>query len=478
MKTTLTCGVVALMGFLFSAAMASAQAAPSPTPSPTPVPKNVNLATTSPLPLIIDGLESDRLPTAIAGGSTVCITDRQYYKTEGERWTFQGWSNGSTQDCINPSKAGAYKALFSHEVLLVIRSAAADFQHSEWVAYGVPVDMEVPSTVNAREDGNSRYRFVQWSDGENPYDTHNTIAPVKPTALDVKWVLEHKVTVDGPADATIKGSGWYADGTNLVLQAQDIVPSGKDGERSKFKSWQSSGQPTAVIGNASSAQATLKIDAPYSVSAAYDKQFYVSATTPAGTLKHDWVNDGQDLVIEAPATLDVIPERERLVFKRWTGVDGIQSPRFGGPVDRPVSVSAVYERELMLKVDAPLGVSGDGWQKAGTVASVTVPQFNSTMFLFRNTFAGFSGYAQDQNSVQIMMSEPVSLAALYRTEIDLRVLAVLLLVPFAALILILSYRWVPALWRLRPRRRSEPQPVLLGRLDAARTVAPLQHKQG
>src|SRR5260370_40641745 len=152
----------------------------------------------------------------------------------------------------------------------------------------------------------------------------------------------------------------------------------------------------------------------------------------------------------------MIPDRGRLVFKRWDGVDNIQSPRFGGPVDRPVNVNAVYEREVMLKVDGQYGVSGDGWQKAGSVATISVPASQTSMFLLRSTFAGFSAHPSDQSSIQILMNEPQSLAALYRTEVDLQVLAVMLLVPFGAFVVLCSYRWVPALWRRRPSLRPRP----------------------
>jgi hypothetical protein len=428
---------------------------PSPTPAPTPTPEpSLTIISTSPEPLLVDDMETDKTPVGVSAGTKVCIEDDVYYKTEGERWTFQGWSNGATTDCIAPTRAGTYRASFTHEVLLVVRSAATNFQHSEWVPAGTPVDMEVPSVATVDGDPNSRYRFVQWSDGETPFETKNTIAPVKPTVLEVKWIYEHQVGVDGPPEAQLRGGGWYVDGSNMVLQAPDSLSGKSDGERLKFVRWEPADVPAALINNPTTPQATLKVDAPYRLRAVYQKQFLVTARNPAGVLKRDWVNDGQDLVLETPPVLEIIPDRERLVFKRWDGVDNIASPRFGGPVDRPVNVTAVYDREVMLKVDGQYGVAGDGWQKAGTVASVSVPPSVTTMFLFHSIFTGFTAHPTDQPSISIMMNEPESLTALYRTEIDLQVLAVLLLVPFGAFILLSSYRWVPALWRRRPRLRS------------------------
>jgi hypothetical protein len=452
---------LAAVAGLWGVTIASAQTtAPAPTPSPTPEP-TVILVTTSPQPLLIGGMETEKTPISVGLGTRVCIQDSLYYKSEAERWIFQGWSSGSTQECITPARQGTYRAVFTHEVLIVVRSAAPGFQHSQWVAAGTPLDLEVPPIATLADDPHTRYRFLQWSDGESPFQPNNTIAPVKPIVLEIKWAFEHQVAVDGPPEVQLRGSGWYLDGSNLVLQAPDAVAGKSDGERLKFLRWEPVDYPTALITNPSATQATVKIDAAYTLRAVYQKQFLVTARNPAGTLKRDWVADGQDLVIETPPLLEIIPDRERLVFKRWDGVDNILSPRFGGPVDRPVTVSAVYEREVMLKVDAQYGVSGDGWQKVGSVATISVPASLTSMFLLRSTFAGFSAHPSDQSSIQILMNEPQTLAALYRTEIDLQVLAVLLLVPFGAFVVLFSYRWVPALWRRRPRLR--PRPALISK---------------
>jgi hypothetical protein len=453
-KSIISAALVAGLISIWSATTASAQTtAPSPTPIPTPEP-TVVVMSNSPQPLLIAGMEVDKTPVGVPVGVNICIEDSVYYKSEAERWTFQGWSNGATQECIAPTRPGTFRALFAHEVLIVVRSAASAFQHSQWVTAGTPLDLEVPAIATVPDDPRSRYRFIQWSDGETPFQPKNTIAPVKPTVLEIKWTFEHQVTVQGPADVQLRGSGWYPDGANLVLQAPESVDGPAAGERLKFMRWEPSDYPAALIGNAMTPQATLKIDAAYSVRAVFQKQYLVTARNPAGTLKRDWFNDGQELILETSPVLDVIPDRERLVFKRWDGVDNILSPRFGGPVDRPVNVAAQYEREVMLKVDAPYGVSGDGWHKAGSVATVNVPASTSSMFLLRSTFAGFSAQSSDASSLQILMNEPVTMSALYRTEVDVRVLAVLLLVPFGAFVVLLSYRWVPALWRRRPRLRS------------------------
>src|SRR5207244_1929084 len=97
-------------------------------------------------------------------------------------------------------------------------------------------------------DGDStRYRFQGWSDGEQPFELKNTIAPVKPTALEVKWTREYRLQVDASEGVDVKGTGWYPDSSSLVLQAPDVSPGGSDQERYKFSHWESISFPAAVI---------------------------------------------------------------------------------------------------------------------------------------------------------------------------------------------------------------------------------------
>jgi len=384
----------------------------------------------------VDGLESEKLPVDVAAGTQVCIPQRTAYKSEGERFIFQQWSSGSTDNCIAPTRPGAYRALYSHEVLVLIRSAAPGIQRSMWVTFGEPLDLDVPELVPEAAD--TRYRFQLWSDGETPFQHSNTIAPMKPTVLEVKWAREHQIKVEAPEGADIKGSGWYPDGSNLVLRAPDTLAGANDQERWKFASWQSDSYPAAVIQNPQTAQTAVKVDAPYTVRAAYDKQYLVDASSPFGSLKHDWVKDGESVVLEAPATTDVVPDRERLVFKRWDGMDGLLSPKITGKVDKPIIVTAAYERQVMLKVNAPHGASGDGWQKVGSVTSVSVPGSVSEMFLLNSTFAAFGGYPAGQSSIQVLVNEPTTLTALYRTEPNFLVLVLLLGLPLLAVIVYLT----------------------------------------
>src|SRR5262249_23613344 len=163
-------------------------------------------------------------------------------------------------------------------------------------------------------------------------------------------------------------------------------------------------------------------------------------------------------------------DQERLVFKRWDGMDGLLSPKITGKVDKPIIVNATYERQVMLKVNAPHGSAGDGWQKVGNVASVSVPSSVSQMFLLNSTFTNFGGYPAGQSSIQLVVNEPTTLTALYRTEPNLVVLVLLLGIPLLAVVVYLAItrdwptRLTTRVRRLRARRlpivRINNQPTL------------------
>jgi len=396
----------------------------------------ITVSTNSGTTLYVDGIEPEKLPAGVGAGAQVCAPAPRVYKSEGERFIFQEWSDGTTDKCIVPTKPGAYRAIYAHEVLVVLKSAAPGVQRSMWAPFAEPVKLEVPSVVQQSDD--SRFRFDGWTDGETLFERTNQIAPVKPTTLEAKWIHEYQITVQAPDGADIKGSGWYPEGSSLLLRAPDTIPGATNQERLKFVNWENATLRGAVLQNPQSLQAALKIDGPYLIRANYDQQYLVEANSAVGTLKRDWIKDGSDVILEAPPIADVVPEQDRLVFKRWDGMDGgLTSPKITGKVDKPISVTAVYERQVMLKINAPHGSAGEGWQKVGTVAPVSVPSTFSEMFLLNSTFTGFGGYPQGQSSIQVLVNEPTTLTALYRTEPNLPVLVLVLLLPLLAVIVYL-----------------------------------------
>src|SRR5204863_4678149 len=111
----------------------------------------ITVSTNSGTSLFVDGIEPEKLPAGVAAGAQVCAPAPRVYKSEGERFIFQQWSDGATDKCIVPTKPGAYRAIYAHEVLVVLKSTAPGVQRSMWVPFAEPVKLEVPSLVQPGE---------------------------------------------------------------------------------------------------------------------------------------------------------------------------------------------------------------------------------------------------------------------------------------------------------------------------------------
>jgi hypothetical protein len=137
--------------------------------------------------------------------------------------------------------------------------------------------------------------------------------------------------------------------------------------------------------------------------------------------------------------------------------------------DRPINISAVYERQYLVVVEAPFGASGGGWHAAGTGITVSVPQEVESKVIFKKSFKGFAGYPQSQSSIDFSVDKPTVITVLYNTGVNAGILSLLLLIPLAAVILFFANRWVTHLvWR--PRRlgpRAGGRRRLFGRRRAA-----------
>ncbi len=403
----------------------------------------VTVSSNAPISIISGGAVVDKLPASVAPSSLVSIERTLFYSSETERWTFQQWSTGSTSPSITVGTAGDYKAIFSHEVLILIKSDATSLQRSMWVPAGIPINVSVPNTVQV--DDTTRYRFLSWNVGETPFQTANTIAPIKPTTLEPRWVKEYLLTIQAPSGISIAGAGWYADGSSVIIQPPAAVtdPQNKN-TRLSFASWDSQGFPPLVLTTPDKALLTVKMDGPHTLKASYDTQYLVVANTPFGVLKREWVTAGEEVVLEALPVVEIVTGQEQFVFRKWDGMAGLVSPKVSGVINAPVLLTAVYDHQVMITVNATEGalVSGGGWATVGSSATLTAPNSVGSGFAMIKRFKSFPGYDQG-SSITFLVSTPVTVTALYAAGPDFGVLLYFMIIPVA---LILAYAMI--------RRRS------------------------
>ena len=382
----------------------------------------------------------------------MCLVDTLHYTSESERYVFQGWSHGPTTDCVILTDPGAYQANYRHSVLVHQESSVGEARKSFWTQVGKPAQVSVSQTVAEAE--NVRYSFRQWDKGETPFRPQNALAPLEPSTLTVQWTTEYLLTIEGPEEVPLLPSGWYPEGTALVLRAPDIIPGSSEGERLKFISWQIAGGAVPEEFDPESPLATVVVNAPLTLRAVYEKQYLVVAGSPFGTITREWIKEGGEVTLDAPPIEETITGRERLVFKRWEGQEGLISPRISGAVSSPIELTAIYEKQVKVDVEARHGASGAGWYSLGSTATVGVPADTHVrrIFVLKSSFAGFPGYAKGKPTIQVLVEEPTTITAVYETVVDLKVLSLILLLPLAAVIIFFANRWV---WVLVRRRDIE-----------------------
>ena len=300
-----------------------------------PVAADGTVTVNSSEPLIIGGVLTTQFPVTVSTGTVVSIVDAENYVSEGERYTFQDWSDGTKDTSITPTASGTITANWAHEILVQVTSVVASLQQSLWVPYGEPYELKAPAED---VEGSVRYEFQQWTSGQTPYLADNTIVPFQPEAITAQYVKEDLLTILAPNEITISGSGWYIDGTSLTLQApQDIYDTTKT-SRQDFSTWESVGSPVTVLSSPTSAIMTITINGPYTLQADYNQQYLVVANSPFGILNNDWVNAGAQEQLNAPDTQVVVTGEEQFTFQQWTGMTGLVSPKVSGTVNQPLQL--------------------------------------------------------------------------------------------------------------------------------------------
>lgn len=393
------------------------------TPAPSGAQElGVVVSSNAPFPLIINGKEVGLFPARTEVGAVICVGSRLYYSSDQERFVFQGWGQGRTSDCIVPTEAGEYRALFSQQILLQIRSKVARYAQSLWVEKGSMNLLEVPPVVE--EKPGTRYIFGEWTGGETPFSPTNSIAVFRPMVLEIKWGKEYYITLEGPEGVPLVGFGWYPENQRVVLKAPAEVSRPDGRGRQRFKEWESLSNHATLIPNYQQPTTTITADGSYTIRAKYQQEYLLVVDNPQGNIKKVWVAEGGETTVETPPYIEVVPNQERYSFKAWEGIE-LGSPQGSLVVDGPRQATALYERQFKVTVSAPYGGSGDGWYTEGATATIEVPGNPSGVLFLKRAFAGFSGYAANGPTLEVAVTGPLTITANYRTQLDWKMLGLI-----------------------------------------------------
>ncbi len=422
------------------------------------------------VPILIDGRESESIPAVVPLNTQVCVGTSLRYIAADERQRFDSWfvalERGSVgtnliqqldpsldAECIQVTEPGRYTAKYIHEVLFQVRSDVDSFQQSRWVSRGEVVELEVPELVT--ESPRVRYRFLRWGAGETPFTANNRIAVLRPTVLDVLWAVEYNVTVEDLQGNPMPPSGWHAGQTELVLRSEPVIDRADGQERLNFRRWEVVYGP--LLKRDTDSAIAIRVQGPSLIRPEYTESYLIEASNFQGPLLKQWVEAGNTIRLRTPETIETDPERKRYVFKEWLGADNLQGSEVDLLVNGPLTLEAVYERQFKLTVVSPYGASGDGWYQEGAKTFIMAPDEPQSMLFFSRKFDGFLGYRDDKlvsgtPVAEIVVDKPMTITAVYRSEINSKVLFLLVGVIVAGILVYAGTEWGPDIYR-RLRRR-------------------------
>ena len=382
----------------------------------------VQVTSDPPYPLLINGEEISHLPAIVLPGSQVCILTNPGYISEVERLVFESWSHGPREECVILTEPGEYIALYTHQVLIQVRSEVRAYRVSAWVPKGGPVALEVLEVVE--ESPGVRFLFEEWTSGKDPFSPDNVIVPNRPITVEVRWRKQYFLKLEAPEGIGLVGSGWHDARQTVVLKAPAMGLAPAQDERLQFVRWDDISNPAIIIPNRQQPTTSFRLDDTHKIRAVYQTEYLVTVHNPLGTIQKEWVPNGGELIIDTPGSIDIVPEQERYSFKGWEGAD-LKSAKGSIVVDGPTRVDALYDRQFMVKVESPYGVSGDGWHTEGRTANIKVPENPSSLLFLKKEFAGFSNYPEAGPTLDIPVTEPLTISATYSTQVEVKILSII-----------------------------------------------------
>ena len=399
------------------------------------------------VPLLVDGVEAKQLPLALTPGAKACVPNSLTYTAEGERYSFLGWSDGN-KDLCRTVAPGATVAFFEKQILLRITTSIKSAEQIKWVTANTVVDLEAPAVV---ENSGVRWEFDRWTAGEKTSSNTTRLAVLKPLDVEAKFTPKYLVQVLPAGDVTPFGGGWYSPGETAVLHAPGLVQQ-TTSSRLKFVQWEQVGDHLSPLSGLQQSDVTVQVNGPLALRPRYSQEYLVDAENPQGVLSLTWVEQGKTVELETPAVVSVVDDQERLRFAHWEQQEAnaqplAQMPKLVLTVDHPMNLRAVYQREFKVTLSAPYGGSGTGWYAENSTAIISVPPQPQAVLFVKKVFQGYAGYPDTGPVLQIVAQAPLTVGAIYRNEMDFKVLV------FLAAGLLVAF----LIWRLTERATASKQ---------------------
>ena len=236
-------------------------------------------------------------------------------------------------------------------------------QRSWWVKEGWTFSVSLPSVVQTGQ----RERWVL--NGSSPI----SFTVTGPETLTPSYVKEYYVqfgyvikTAEGVGSPNVVYGEWIPDNSVVSINADKLEPSVGPGIKLVLAGYEKDGAP---------ASAQITVTGPDDVYVMWDEYYFVNVTTPVGTAQGGgWYEAGSTAVVSIGQTSAGFLVVDR--FKEWVTDDGrtFQSPTVTLKVDRPMTITAVWEKDYTQSVALAGGLGAFGlafWKREAIVRTFT-----------------------------------------------------------------------------------------------------------
>jgi hypothetical protein len=223
------------------------------------------------------------------------------------------------------------------------------------VGYGKGSLTQLPNIYGVEELGSKVNYFVV---GSSVHNIGNSA---------ILWMTGYNLTIQSDF-GNITGSGNYSAYASITIPAPQFVNI-SNGVREKFVQWVGTGEGS-YQGNQATAHVILYGNVKET--AIWQRQYYLNATTPYGTVSGSgWYNNNTLANVSLTANIVEVSPGVREVFTGWSDNISFRSLRIN--VNRPESIHAIWKRQYYLNVTTNYSnVTGSGWYDANTTANVSV----------------------------------------------------------------------------------------------------------
>ncbi len=269
-------------------------------------------------------------------------------------------------------------------------------------------DVTVTDTIPAGTG--VRQKFGSWSTGS----TSNRLSlPSQNVTVTASYTTQYQLTVNQNGGDTTP-TGWYDASTQIMVTAKspsNVVP---NSSRLIFQQWSGDYQ-------SQSANMTITVVKPTTLTANWKTQYYVNVISAAGSVTGaGWYDIGAQATISLQSSSVQTSASERQMFAGWSGGASGQESTVKIAVSSPTTIEAKWTTQYLVVAQSPYGnPQGSGWYDANAVAQVSVSPEIDYDNQTRRIFTQWSGdYTGNSPTVTLSVDRPKTLAAGWATQYE------------------------------------------------------------